>query len=251
MGQSIRALMLLSSLGALACGSETTAQPGAKPISAELAKAIETGDDQSRCEWKGRNDREITESSGPGAIQPNVRRVYRIVGDGEDRRRVLACREVDSNLDGVKDLVRKYDEKGEVNEEQADSDYNGRIDTWTKFAGGRVAKVEFDRNDDGQPDETRYYIKGKLSRVQRDSNSDGKPDVWEIYGDGRLQRMGVDLDFDGRVDRWDRDEVARRLAEQKEKEEEEQKEREEEAKKKAEEGEDGEPVEGYVSPRKR
>ncbi|MBM4363021.1 MAG: hypothetical protein FJ104_10100, partial [Deltaproteobacteria bacterium] len=178
-------------------------------------------DDRARCDFKGRSDREVVESSGPGSLQPNVRRVFGIIGEGEDRRRVLFCREVDTNLDSVKDVVRTYNDRGEAIDEHADSDYDGKFDTRIQFSGGRIAKVELDAGGDGRVDETRYYVKGKLSRVQRDSNHDGKPDVWEVYVDGVLDRLGTDLDFDGHVDRWDRDEIAHREAAEKERLEEE------------------------------
>lgn len=169
-------------------------------------------DDQSRCDYRGRADREVSESTGATSPLPNIRRVYGIVGEGEERRRVLLCREVDSNFDGVKDNVRTYNDKGEPVSELVDSNFDGRIDTWTFFTRGRVSKVQFDRHNRGQPDETRFYVGTKLSRAQRDTNGDGKPDVWEVYDDGKLQRVGVDIDFDGHVDRWDRDEVALREA---------------------------------------
>lgn len=165
------------------------------------------GGDGSRCEFKGRADREVAESVGTGALQPSIRRVYRVVGEGDQRRRILICREVDTNLDGIKDLVRRYNDQGEVIEEQADSNYDGKLDTWIRFSKGRIAQVDVDLNGDDSPDETRYYVRGKLSRVQRDTNHDGKPDIWEIYAGGHLERMGVDVDHDGRVDRWNRDEV--------------------------------------------
>jgi DNA-binding transcriptional MerR regulator len=189
------------------------------PSSETAAKAptqTTATNDQSRCDYKGRSDREVVESNGPGATVPNVRRVFGIMGEGDDRRRVLFCREIDTNLDGIKDVVRSYNDKGDPVDEEADTDYDGKLDTWIKFSGGRISKEERDRNRDGQPDETRYYVKGKLSRVQRDTNYDGKPDVWEVYADGQLERMGTDLDFDGHVDRWDRDEIAHRVAEEKE-----------------------------------
>lgn len=166
--------------------------------------------DDSRCEFKGRADREVAESVGTGALQPSIRRVYRVVGEGNDRRRILVCREVDTNLDGIKDMVRRYSDQGEAQEEQADSNYDGKIDTWIRYSKGRIGQVEVDANQDGKPDETRYYQKGKLSRLQRDTNGDGKPDIWEIYAGGHLERMGVDVDHDGRVDRWNRDEVTAR-----------------------------------------
>jgi hypothetical protein len=201
------------------CGGSTTAAETPKQAMSQKPGIV--ADDKSRCDFKGRADREVIESNGPGATIPNVRRVFGILGEGEDRRRVLFCREIDTNLDGSKDVVRTYNDKGDAVEEQADSDYNGKVDTWIRFGSGRIAKVEIDHNGDGRPDELKYYVKGKLSRVQRDNNFDGKPDIWEVYADGTLERMGVDLDFDGHVDRWDRDEVAHRASEEKEKAEEE------------------------------
>lgn len=197
------------------CGGSTT--PAANSQQAATQKPGIVPDDKSRCDYKGRADREVIETNGPGATIPNVRRVFGILGEGEERKKVLFCREIDTNLDGSKDVVRTYNDKGDAVEEQADSDYNGKVDTWIRFGSGRIAKVEIDHNGDGRPDEMKYYVKGKLSRVQRDNNFDGKPDVWEVYADGTLERMGVDLDFDGHVDRWDRDEVAHRAAEEKEK----------------------------------
>jgi hypothetical protein len=169
----------------------------------------EDGDarDGSRCEFKGRTDREVVESVGTGSTLQSIRRVYRVVGKGPDRRRILVCREVDTNDDGIKDVVRRYTERGDVFEELADTNYDGALDTTMKFAKGRLAKVMVDLNRDDKPEETRYYQWGKVSRVQRDTNADGKPDVFEIYADGQLERMGVDVDFDGRVDRWNRDAV--------------------------------------------
>jgi hypothetical protein len=181
---------------------------GAQPVVA----AARAADDASRCEFEGRADREVRESAGLGSIRPNIRRVYATIGEGDDRRRVLLCREVDTNLDGVKDVVRTFNDKGESLREVADTDYDGKVDTWVTFARGRIVRVEVDTNADGVADEFRYQVRGKLSRLQRDTNGDGRPDVWEIYEEGQLRRMGHDVDGDGRVDRWDRDEVAERAA---------------------------------------
>jgi hypothetical protein len=202
-------LVLSLSLGcayAVGDGADVKAPSHRADHDAEDARA----EDDSRCEFKGRTDREVAESVGAGSLQPSIRRVYRIVGRGNERRRILVCREVDTNLDGLKDVVRRYNDQGEVVEEQADTDYDGMLDTSTRFFRGKIAQTLVDRNQDDKPEETRYYQAGKLSRVQRDTNGDGKPDVWEIYADGHLERMGVDVDFDGRVDRWNRDEVTAR-----------------------------------------
>jgi hypothetical protein len=201
----ILAAVPLAVFGFLACGSDEKKPPQA---AIQDGRAIDkhNSDDRSNCDFKGRNDRDVQETTSPGAVQPNIRRVFAIVGVGEEARRVLLCREVDTNLDGVKDVVRIYNDKGEATQEKADKDWNGHIDTWISFGRGRIAKVETDKNGDGVPDVTSHYVDGQLSRVQRDTNNDRKPDVWEIYEKGRLQRMGVDLDKDGHVDRWDRDE---------------------------------------------
>ena len=206
--------VFVASLGAYACGgSGSNAKTGAA-LQGDVTGVA--ADDRSRCDFKGRPDREVVESTGPGAKNANIRRVYGVVGDGEDRHRVLMCREVDTNLDGVKDVVRTYTDKGEALNEVADTNFDGKIDTWITFTKGRVSKLREDHNADGQDDETRFYVAGQLSRAQIDTNYDGKPDVWEIYDDGKLERRGVDLDFDGHVDRWDRDEIALREIEAKE-----------------------------------
>ena len=226
------------------CGGDTVQTRPKQPTKTGTAKSeYSGGDDRGKCEYKNRPDREVSEAAGPGAIVPNIRRVYAIIGEGEDARKVISCREVDTDLDGMKDVIRTYDEKGLALREEADSDYDGKVDTWITFAGGRIAKSETDTNKDGQPDEARYYVRGALTRIQRDSNYDGKPDTFEIYNDGTLERMGVDLDHDGHVDRWDRDEVAVRRAYEKEREEEERREREE--------AKDGGVTDAYVSARNR
>jgi len=216
-----RASWILGVLSLGACAAPPQA-PDEVEADEEHAEPITVEDDKSRCDYKGRDDRAVQETSGPGAKHLNVRRVYRVVGLGAEQRRVIVCREIDTNLDGVKDLVRRYDDKGTPIEEQADANYDGRIDTWVTYTFGKVAKVELDNRGDGRPDETRLYVDGRLNRLQRDTNGDGKPDVWEIYSEHKLERVGVDLDYDGRVDRWDRDAIAQREAEEKKRREEEE-----------------------------
>ncbi len=222
MMQGARSLCVAAKLGlsslVAACGGASQAPKVERPT--ELIEAAQAGDDVARCEAAGRADREVRESAGLGSIRPNIRRVYATIGSGEERRRVLLCREVDTNLDQVKDVVRTFNDKGESLREVSDSDYDGKVDTWITFAGGRMAKVDVDADRDGRPDEHRFYVRGKLSRLQRDTNRDGRADVWEIYEEGRLRRMGHDLDFDGHVDRWDRDEAEERAILERELEEE-------------------------------
>jgi DNA-binding transcriptional MerR regulator len=206
-GWSIAALAALGS----ACAGHGTSE-AASPARRTSVQAP-AGADGSRCPAEVGAEREAVETVGTSSFKPSIRRVYRVVGAGEERRRILACREVDTNLDGIKDLVRLYDDHGRSTEERADANYDGVIDTWIRFAKGRVVQVEVDAAWDGQVDETRHYALGKLTRIERDTNQDGKTDIWEIYAQGHLDRMGVDLNHDGRVDRWNRDALVGSVAE--------------------------------------
>jgi hypothetical protein len=235
MTRSTRTLSMLTAIALCACGGDAADGPGAvgPGLTAERRPDGTIIDDRTLCLKAGdknNKDIEVSETAGPGAIQPNVRRVWRVFGVGADRRKVLMCREVDTNLDGFKDTVRTYTEEGQSKEERADTNFDGKIDTWNVFAGGRLAEVRLDKNFDGKPDEWKIFNKGKLSRVKRDTNFDGKADVWEMYRKGRLERMGVDLDGDERVDRWDHDTAWRKeieKADEKKKQSEEERKKEE------------------------
>jgi len=170
-------------------------------------------DDRSLCDWRNKPELEVSETAGPGAFKPNVRRVYKVFGEAETRHKTLVCREIDTNLDGIKDVVRNFNAKGEAIHEEADTDFDGRIDVWVDFIEGRMSQERVDTNHDGKPDVWKFYVNGQLSRIQRDTNFDGKPDIWEIYNKGHLERAGVDLGHTGHVDRWDRDQELQRASE--------------------------------------
>jgi hypothetical protein len=121
----------------------------------------------------------------------------------------VVCMEVDTNRDGVLDLIRTFGDDGGLEAEEADRNYDGKSDVWINYEKGVVSKQAFDSKFSGRADEFHYYKDGKLKRIERDRNADGKIDIWEYYVSGRLERMGVDSDFDGRVNVWYRDEVAR------------------------------------------
>jgi hypothetical protein len=168
-------------------------------------------DDRSLCEgmvhWKNNPQLEVSETVGPGAFKPNVRRVYKVMGERDDRHQVLMCRELDTNLDGLKDVVRTFNDKGEPLHEEADTNYDGKIDDWINFAEGRIAEEDIDSTlSTGRPNVWKFYLDGQLSRIRRNTHcTTGKPDTWEIYFKNRLERVGNDVSCDGHIDRWDRD----------------------------------------------
>ena len=168
-------------------------------------------DDQSLCNrfihWRSTEGLEVSETAGPGSFRPNIRRVFKVVGERDSRHTVLLCREMDTNLDGIKDVVRTFNEKGEPLHEEADTNYDGKIDVWLNFADGRIEEEDVDTTySAGRPNVWKFYVDGQLSRVRRNTHCPGgQPDTWEIYYHERLERVGNDETCDGHVDRWDRD----------------------------------------------
>ncbi len=211
---SVSILAIAVAVGA--CGGSDTAKAGAKTPSAPGGSKDQSkwpSDDKSMCDWKEKPELEVSESAGPGALRPNVRRIFKTFGEGDARHKTLVCREIDTNLDGIKDVVRTFNTKGEAVHEEADRNYDGRIDLWINFVDGRLAEEDVDTNNDGKPDVWKFYVNGQLQRIRRDRNFDGKADIWEIYSRGRLERVGLDDSYDGHVDRWDRDEQLKYEAE--------------------------------------
>jgi hypothetical protein len=168
-------------------------------------------DDRSMCDsfvhWKSSPNLEVSETVGPGSFKPNIRRVFKIVGERDARHTVLLCREIDTNVDGIKDVVRTFNEKGEPLHEEADSNYDGKVDDWINFTAGVIEEEDVDSTyTAGRPNVWKFYVNGQLSRVRRNTHcASGKPDNWEIYYKNKLERVGVDLGCDGHIDRWDRD----------------------------------------------
>jgi hypothetical protein len=206
----------------VACGGSTP--PPASSVTAPGGSKDQNkwpADDKSMCNWRSHPEWEVEETAGPGAMRPNVRRVYRWVGEGDQRHKVLMCREADINLDGIKDVVRTFNDKGEPVHEEADRNYDGRIDDWVDFVDGRIAKEAEDTRTPplGTPDVCKFYKEGVLARVRRNKHCTyptidcrvDKPttsDTWEVYTNGVLARIGQDTTCDGHIDRWDRDTIA-------------------------------------------
>jgi hypothetical protein len=206
-------MLLLCSIACGGAGSSGSSAPGGTKNQANWP-----ADDRTMCgDWKHKADLVAMETAGPGTSRPNIRRVFKIAGEAESRRQVLVCREIDTNLDGIKDTARTFNPKGEAVHEETDTDFDGKVDVWANFVDGKLAEEQVDTNRDGKADAFRFYIDGQLHRIRRDRNLDGKPDIWEFYSRGRLERIGTDENADGRVDRWDRDAELRYDAESAEK----------------------------------
>ncbi|APR99629.1 hypothetical protein [Pajaroellobacter abortibovis] len=203
-------LVLIAGASAMFAGACGGRQKAKQEREHTIKEALKEKEEQSLCgDWKGNPDMEAEEIIGMGSAVPNIRRVYQIyqgLGDGGAQRKILVCREIDTNLDGVKDIVRTYNQNGDPTLEKVDTNYDGKIDVWRSFVNGQLVEEQIDRNGDGKPDEWRIYEDGVLAFVHKDRNGDGKPDEWQFFNNGKLERIGFDDSFEGRVTRWIRNE---------------------------------------------
>ena len=203
-------LLIALGLAVVGCGS-TSADPVTSPGSAQ-SEASSGGEvaDGGRCMPDGPGY-EVSEYDTSGDNTPDVRKLFKTMGEGSLSRLVLVCRESDLNGDRRKDIVRLYNDEGRPLREEADRDFDGTIDEVTHFTNGRITLREVDTSGNGTIDTRIFYEAGLPVRAERDMNGRStvatwQPDRWEYYTDGRTVRVGTDVDGDGKVDRWDRDE---------------------------------------------
>ncbi len=205
-----RFLLCLLGLAVLGCGSQDP-QPVKSP-GAGQAESTSGGEvaDGARCLPHGPGY-EVNEYDTSGDTTPDVRKLFKTMGEGSLARLVLVCREADLNGDRRKDIVRLYTDEGRPMREESDRDFDGRIDEVTHYDNGRVSLQEIDTSGNGMIDTKIFYEAGQPVRAERDMKNRStiaqwRPDRWEYYIDGRTVRIGTDVNGDGKVDRWDRDE---------------------------------------------
>ena len=151
---------------------------------------------------------------------------------------VGACRQRALNPAAAERVRPTYDKQtGQLTRLDADSNGDGKVDTWGYMDGAKVVRVEVDDNGDGKvdrwefhsqgqagqagplgPDKTmerveratrfdgvvsrrEFFEHGALTRVEEDTNGDGKLDKWETYNGGSLSMMALDTTQRGKPDR--------------------------------------------------
>lgn len=110
-------------------------------------------------------------------------------------------KEVDVNFDGQVDMVRSYNELGQLTLEKVDVDLDGDFDYVNHLDNGNLVRREV-LDTEGKMVANRYYADGELQRVEKDRDGNSQPDYWEFYEQGILDRIGQDLNGDGRADTW-------------------------------------------------
>ena len=121
---------------------------------------------------------------------------------GNPRRLVLVRRALDADGDGKPELLRFVDpESGLLIRQEADRNYDGRIDTWSDYEWGALVRRMLDSNDDGNPDGWEVYEKGRMTSRQVDRDDDGVRDGFYTYENDSLALERHDTNNDGEIDR--------------------------------------------------
>jgi len=121
---------------------------------------------------RARGQRDRGPRRAPAERPPRLQDVRR----GDARHKTLVCREIDTNLDGIKDVVRTFNAKGEAVHEEADRDYDAvRISGSTSSTAACRRRP---RHEQRRRRTSEVYVDGQLQRIRRDRNFDGKPDIW-------------------------------------------------------------------------
>lgn len=103
-----------------------------------------------------------------------------------------------------KEGVAKYDPKtGRLKRLDADTNKNGRIETFSYWDATRLIRIELDQDEDGKIDRWEHYDeKNKLLRIGSSSKDDEVEDTWAFPdADGFLARVDTDTDRDGTIDK--------------------------------------------------
>jgi len=103
-----------------------------------------------------------------------------------------------------KEGVAKYDPKtGRLKRLDADTNKNGRMETFSYWDATRLFRIEIDGDEDGKIDRWEHYdANNKMTRVGSSSKDDEVEDTW-TYPDanGFLARVETDVDRDGAIDK--------------------------------------------------
>jgi len=138
-----------------------------------------------------------------GDNKPDIWEYFKKVEKDGKQAEITVRKEFDLNHDGKIDMVKVFNDGGEVVKEMIDFDFDGRFDVTNIYEKSQLVRQEMDLNWDGKPDIIKYFEKGKITRKEISTKIDGKMDYFEYYDDkGAIDRIGIDKNGDGEVDQW-------------------------------------------------
>jgi hypothetical protein len=140
--------------------------------------------------------------AGANTVKHDLNHDGRIDVTKVSRAGTLVREEWDLNQDGKTEIWRYYDENGQIEGEEVDADYDGKLDVISHYQGGVLTMREESHNFIGQATTKKHYEKGVLQLVEQDTDDDGKFDTWEFYQKGQLVKIGRDTNGDGREDQF-------------------------------------------------
>lgn len=105
--------------------------------------------------------------------------------------------EFDRDFDGVADLTDYYDPSGIITRREADDDFDGFVESRTRYRAGNPTRTDIDSNRNGVPDIQLFYERSIVSREEIQANRTGRVARVNYYAHFRLVRSESDLDGDG------------------------------------------------------
>lgn len=88
--------------------------------------------------------------------------------------------ELNWDFDQNVDMVDLYDADGNLETQEIDRDFNGKIDVLKRYKGALLYSRQIDTDGNGTWDLWEYFTKkGDVYRLGRDQDGDGKPEYFE------------------------------------------------------------------------
>ena len=108
---------------------------------------------------------------------------------------------LDADEDGKPEQIRFYDpRKQTLLRLEKDRDYDGTLDEWKTFEGGKLAAREVDSDGDGLSDIHERYARDLLIERAIDRDADGVRDAFFVYDAGDLVEERHDGNNDGQTE---------------------------------------------------
>ncbi len=155
----------------------------------QAASAGETRDVEIKHETCDAAGKEAKTYKGEGGLASGKSFVTRVFASGRE-----VCSFADLNGDGNVDVFTYFAPDGRVRRREAAYTVGKSVDEIAVYANGEVAVVMRETNFDGKLDTWDYYEGGKLVRRERDKNGDGRIDEWWSFEPGTENATIVQAD---------------------------------------------------------